>query len=277
MQQTNYAIDYRLIGNAIDYYEQLGYKYVHLPWSVPIAYIEATLPANSNPVTMLDGEHPLIGSAEQAFLQYADTHKAKGKFMSVTPCFRSEAAYNIYTAPYFVKLELFCNNHDVPDYEPLICDANAFMGSRIKVIRIGTSYNSDDLVAADTHLELGSYGIRSFPAGHTFCGESYAYGTGLAEPRFSSAIAKATCNGGYHTRPIPKFGPYSPLKVLEECNELLDAFANGQKLLALNEMADIVLALRNLLDADEFAGITFEDIVAMSKLTELAFISGARK
>lgn len=79
----------------------------------------------------------------------------------------------------------------------------------------------------------------------------------------------------YHLQPIPRgeFGESS--KVLEEVLELQDAEAQGARVMALNELADIVGAVEGYLER-HFPGLTMVDLLTMKDLTARAFRSGAR-
>jgi hypothetical protein len=61
--------------------------------------------------------------------------------------------------------------------------AEAFMQDHVPTRIINVDSTQRDIVTPDG-IELGSYGIR------TVGNVSFAYGTGLAEPRFSYAINK---------------------------------------------------------------------------------------
>lgn len=131
------------------------------------------------------GGQTLVGSAEQAFIDRMLTKQLpKGKWQSITPCFRNEDTYDNLHQPYFVKLELI---HYMPeiaeiDLETMIVQARwAFMTLIPK--------SGPDVLIEKTDIgwdltlhgqEIGSYGIREH-AGH-----QWVYGTGIAEPRFTT-------------------------------------------------------------------------------------------
>jgi phosphoribosyl-ATP pyrophosphohydrolase len=79
---------------------------------------------------------------------------------------------------------------------------------------------------------------------------------------------------GYHTREISKgeFGKSS--KICEELEELLDAEAQGDRIMILCELSDIVGACGGLAES---MGFTLDDVVAFSKKTSSAFKTGKRK
>jgi hypothetical protein len=78
----------------------------------------------------------------------------------------------------------------------------------------------------------------------------------------------------YHTRHIPK-GVYGELsKVFEECDELKDADEQGNPILVLNELADIVGAIDGFVE--KYHGMGIEDVIKMMRLNQKAFESGHR-
>lgn len=78
----------------------------------------------------------------------------------------------------------------------------------------------------------------------------------------------------YHTRHIPK-GQYGELsKVFEEAEELKDADDQGNPILVLNELADIVGAIDGFVN--KYHGMDIEDVIKMMRLNEKAFKSGHR-
>jgi len=78
----------------------------------------------------------------------------------------------------------------------------------------------------------------------------------------------------YHTRHIPK-GVYGELsKVFEEADELKDADEQGNPILVLNELADIVGAIDGFVN--KYHGMDIEDVIKMMRLNEKAFKSGHR-
>jgi len=79
---------------------------------------------------------------------------------------------------------------------------------------------------------------------------------------------------GYHNRPIQKgeLGEFS--KIEEEFQELVDGHEQGNKLLELCEMADLLGAV------EAYAArynMTLHDLEAMMELTKRAFKDGSRK
>jgi phosphoribosyl-ATP pyrophosphohydrolase len=80
---------------------------------------------------------------------------------------------------------------------------------------------------------------------------------------------------GYHTRPIDKGILGEPSKIMEEALEFEDACAQGVKVMALVELSDMMGAVQAYL-AKHHAGMTIDDLLAMSHVTERAFRNGRR-
>lgn len=82
---------------------------------------------------------------------------------------------------------------------------------------------------------------------------------------------------GYHFNDIPR-GEYGKLsKVIEEALELEDAMQQGQKLMCLIELSDILGAIEGYLEKHYDGKITITDLFDMSHATKKAFESGYRK
>lgn len=80
----------------------------------------------------------------------------------------------------------------------------------------------------------------------------------------------------YHVQEIPS-GEYGEVsKILEEVLELQDAEEQGAKLMALNELADIIGAVQGYLERHH-PSFTLSDLLKMTELTARAFKSGHRK
>lgn len=79
---------------------------------------------------------------------------------------------------------------------------------------------------------------------------------------------------GYHTRPIPKGVLGEASKIQEELEELLDAEAQQNKIMAMCELADIYGALKAM--ATRY-GLSMDDLRVMAQATASAFQDGSRK
>lgn len=81
-------------------------------------------------------------------------------------------------------------------------------------------------------------------------------------------------NMGYHLRPILIQGTFGETsKIKEELDELEEALEQGNKILALVEIADLYGALEAVA---ENLGVTMDDVKSMSAATKRAFQSGER-
>lgn len=179
----NETIDWSRIGRAVEFYKALGYQYIEVPWVAPSAIIRETLPPGGKPYKLvgeplLDIE--LVGSAEQSLLWMAKRGSLRGftaqRFVGVSPCFRGDERSTVRQKT-FMKVELWA-----PPFTEVSADAWEFFKEEGAVVNRVTTPNGKDLYVAG--LEVGSYGHRT-------SGEiSWTYGTGLAEPRFSQALAE---------------------------------------------------------------------------------------
>lgn len=184
-------IDYKLLGKALGEYEKRGYRYVEVPWAVSKDYIRATLPEQFPSMQIglpvINGTNPdelypchqashLVGSAEQGFLAL---DLPEGAYVGVTPCFRFEPYFDLFHQPMFMKIELFVT---VPytTGARLMADAKEVMSLYLPVgTHLDEKKTDEGFDLEIGGVEVGSYGVRSFRA------TTWAYGTGLALPRFS--------------------------------------------------------------------------------------------
>lgn len=185
-------IDWRLLSNALEYYDSKHYRYVEVPWIVRKEITLATLPVDAKPFSV-EGCGDLVGSAEQSFIQMMVDDEVYGhKYMTISPCFRDDQVDDIHQK-HFMKLELI-DLRGCADFNIIMSDAAEYMSqflddkSYIKEEKI--SDNQIDLMLVSPSLrmpvKIGSYGYRSFSVD----GVEYTwhYGTGLAEPRFSNLL-----------------------------------------------------------------------------------------
>jgi len=178
-------VDWQVIADAVAHYTARGYTPIETPWVVPIPYTRATMPSHAVPLTTPEGD--LVGSGEQGLLFMAATGQLPpGRYQTTTPCFRSDVP-DILHGRHFVKVELMDlgPNRGVLERDVILGDAMAFMSARlpIEVLPIWDEPGQIDIVAEKNAIELGSYGFR------TACGVSWAYGTGVTEPRFSTVLS----------------------------------------------------------------------------------------
>ena len=174
-------IDYHLISKCIKKYEDLGYKYIDVPWFTTEKIVNITLPPGKK-AFHINGDY-LVGSAEQSFLHLIINHDLKnGKYVAATPCFRDDEI-DEYHQKCFFKIELinYSNSYRFDNFDlmNIISDAQTTLSSLTsKTIESLKTNSGVDLTI--NNVEIGSYGIRRFS------NFNWIYGTGLAEPRFSS-------------------------------------------------------------------------------------------
>lgn len=181
---------WRNLSRAADHYKDFGYQDLPQPWTASKRAMEATLPPGVE-ATTLHGEELLVGSAEQAFIdRMLDGTLEPGKWMTTTPCFRREAQYDDLHLPYFMKLELIHYMPEKPEFS-LVNMMAVVQGSlqrrlnchplahELQLTREKTDIGWDLLLRGQ---EIGSYGYRVFESHY------WVYGTGLAEPRFTTLM-----------------------------------------------------------------------------------------
>lgn len=174
------TISAHLISAALEYYEQLEYQLTPVP-----LLVEPEISALCRPADCKDIHHSeslvYVGSAEQSFLQmYKDGCYLSGKNQAITPCMRDEKFLGNVHFRTFLKIELI--HIDSSDYLSMAKHAHTFMTSQGIDCYMNSTPDGIDILATRSGLELGSYGSRNA------LGMTYAYGTGLAEPRASIAM-----------------------------------------------------------------------------------------
>ncbi len=193
-----HPIDWDSIAAAMSAYQRLGYRRIEVPWTAPLEVLVATIqlasPGIHDParfVSVCSGVGHMVGSAEQSILaSRLDGSLPPGKYVACTPCFRAHDGFTDIHQPYFVKVELWVDTGDHQEHRNVMKDARSFMATRLdwkRVDRDEITELRDGPMASDLMLsgiEIGSYGWREFD------GISWAYGTGIAEPRFSIAARK---------------------------------------------------------------------------------------
>lgn len=188
------VIHYSRLSDAIQFYTNLGYKYVEVPWAVPEWAIKATCP---NPLSKpaIARSQFLVGSAEQSFI-YLDVSEqlGKGRFVACTPCVRP-GDIGPFNQPTFMKVELYRNDEVSPlTLNEMMGHAGYYFEKQARrhspsaqlewsnFLDDGVPTFDDVLDINLNGLEVGSYGMREFRA------IQWVFGTGLAEPRFSMAL-----------------------------------------------------------------------------------------
>ena len=179
-------IDYQNLADSIVHYEKSGFKRIEAPWTVTkeIAHITKPKFLNNLDFELKHNDKLLVASGEQSFLYlYTKDYLPKGKFQTITPCFRYEN-FDAFHKKYFVKNELI-NTEEVSaaTLEQIVQTAYIFFKSKLddKELRI-EEIDSDepqfDIIYKG--VELGSYGIRQCEF------LEWIYGTACAEPRLSA-------------------------------------------------------------------------------------------
>jgi len=183
-------INYSIIHNSTVYYETVGYKRIESPWTVSKEINSITKPVGVEEYEILHNGKCLVASGEQSFLYlYVKGFLPKGKFQTVTPCFRSDH-FGPYHTKYFLKNELIdTENANRAGLDRIIGSAFNFMANyfgseNLRVVKTDIGY---DICYGE--IELGSYGIRECEF------LKWVYGTGLAEPRFSTVLNRIKING----------------------------------------------------------------------------------
>lgn len=197
-------INWSRIGRAIEFYKAKGYHYIEVPWIVEQKYREITYPFQ---IAFTTKYGDLVGSAEQSFLAmhfellhgkdkwspFVSLPGKSEKFVACTPCFRDHQPDDLYHMPYFMKVELFelasCPYGNMNNAKPedLFYDAGQFFiseGAAPSLVK--TEEGVDWFVAG---IEVGSYGQRKITDENKI-NHCWNYATGLAEPRFSQALAE---------------------------------------------------------------------------------------
>jgi hypothetical protein len=186
-------IDYTNIALAVNYYERLGYKYMEVPWIVSKEAMNVTKPPFATR-TFETFMGDLVASGEQSFIELMIYDcLPKGKYVCVTPCFRDEVVDPLHQN-WFMKVELIrTDSTQRKDLVDLMYDAVNFYVDTYEMYTKGQQHPtiddpasvypySYDILSPDG-IELGSYGIRSHGD------HEWVYGTGVAEPRLSYALA----------------------------------------------------------------------------------------
>lgn len=175
-------IDYKKIADSLEYYEEKGFQRIESPWTVTKEVSKITAPDTAKFWSVEEKNKVLVASGEQSFLYlYLKGFLPKGKFQTVTPCFRDEPFDNSHTK-YFIKNELI-QTDDVGSkaFLTMLTDAYEFYSQYTKNVLV--VYKS--ITEADIEIngvEVGSYGIREC----NFL--KWIYGTGCAEPRLTYAL-----------------------------------------------------------------------------------------
>ena len=189
-------IDYSIIAAASEKYAALGYIRIEVPWIVQCAAIAETYPIHDAPEGACEvrrnSRHTgyLVGSAEQSFLQMMlEGRLPPGRYQAISPCFRGDATSHTHRE-YFMKLELFATSGGSGGDDALdqmMTDALSVMQAhtyqRLELFATDAGHDIGFIHPALGELELGSYGRRQSESNPKL---TWTYGTGIAEPRFST-------------------------------------------------------------------------------------------
>jgi len=175
-------INWQYLYRSIPVYESNGFKYIEVPWIVPATTTKITFPQGNTEFKTPVGD--LVGSAEQSFLYLISQGKLpRGRYCSITPCFRSEDHIDNLRRNWFMKLELIdtlnVSVSNLVEITEICCSwMRSLLGDHPTIVQTDT-----EMFDIEYHgIEIGSYGIRNYP---NFA--PWIYATGLAEPRFSQA------------------------------------------------------------------------------------------
>lgn len=199
-------INYQNLHNFSLAYAQEGYARVEVPWTVTQEISRITKPVGAEDFELVHPDHKvLVASGEQSFLyQYSKGFLPRGKLQTITPCFRKEPHDGTHQKT-FMKLELIDTSEETHRTRTTAQDALvemvhmvkteferyltrnhvAILGARIEQRETPEGFDLNLTTYDGWTVEIGSYGIRSCDF------ISWVYGTGVAEPRFSSAIERA--------------------------------------------------------------------------------------
>lgn len=180
-------IDYKIISESIDYYEDNGFKRIESPWTVSEYVDNITKPKDVLSFQLKHNDKCLVASGEQSFLYlYLKDFLPRGQFQTTTPCFRYES-FDFSHTKYFIKNELIKTDIvNKVELEKVIDNCFNFFKNyipNIDIIKTEIGYD----IEFQGH-ELGSYGIRE----NEYL--KWIYATGCAEPRLSKII-KLSKNG----------------------------------------------------------------------------------
>jgi hypothetical protein len=174
-------IDYKILDESVNYYQQRGFKRIEAPWTVSQYVDDITKPAGVLSFQLKHNDKCLVASGEQSFLYlYLKEFLPKGQYQTITPCFRFESFDYLHTK-YFMKNELIKTDVVNNDQLVKIVDiALKFFRLYIPQSECVVTKDGFDIVCGD--YELGSYGIRECEF------LKWIYATGCAEPRLSNLI-----------------------------------------------------------------------------------------
>lgn len=185
-----------LLHLALEAWQSRGFRYVDLPWMVPKEFSDATRPPECRDLSTFYGS--FVASGEQSFLQMWTAGLLQGArgYVGWTPCLRDEKLDGLHQhgfmkAEWFVPLDpadaqawpsllekLVTTQAEV--FHLVAKQSSAHLGRTFDIVPLGP----EQLDIEVNGIEIGSYGRRGFRGRH------YLYGTALALPRFTLAMAQ---------------------------------------------------------------------------------------
>lgn len=176
-------IDYNKIADSIRHFEGSNFVRIESPWTITKKVAQITAPEDATYWSISEKNKVLVASGEQSFLYlYLKGFLPKGRFQSVTPCFRDEPFDKIHTK-YFIKNELIDTEDTSPDnLHQIIEDVEYFLHRYTDKNNVEVVPNDDGWDINVNGIEVGSYGIRSCEY------LKWIYATGCAEPRLTYAV-----------------------------------------------------------------------------------------
>jgi len=180
-------INYQNLADSITFYEKLDFKRIESPWTVTDQVNAITKPEDKIDFKLQHNGKCLVGSGEQSFLYlYLKGFLPKGKYQTITPCFRFENFDFLHTK-YFMKNELIITDQVTEDKLNFLIGgcldffSKYFNYNKLSVFKTENGFDIECSIC-DKKYELGSYGIRQCEF------LKWIYGTGCAEPRLSNLI-----------------------------------------------------------------------------------------
>lgn len=175
-------IDYKLLNDSINHYEDCGFIRIETPWLVTDYVDRITRPKDAIPYHIPNKSKNFVASGEQSFLYlYLKEYLPLGKFQTITPCLRNDS-FDFSHTKYFMKNELIDTiNTSHQSLLNMVEHAenffNALLPEKVDIVDTGDGFDLEY-----RGVELGSYGLRKCEF------LTWLYGTGCAEPRTSRLI-----------------------------------------------------------------------------------------
>lgn len=187
-----------LLSFAVQWWVQRGLRFVNLPWVVDPRYSAVTRPAFARDIETPHGV--FVASGEQSFMELwekgALPPHSEG-YVGWTPCLRDEPKLDELHYFGFMKAEVFIPL--TPESRPMTA-CTQLVSQQLQLFtllchRFGVLHPAltTEVISAEqidillNDIEIGSYGVRALND------RKFLYGTALALPRFSQALARPLC------------------------------------------------------------------------------------